>query len=158
MTKDFNTPTVTEPPVFFDEQSNIHVKTQFANQEFPEQPLGNRLIVKPRELEMEYERVKSSIEGVDANTYRAKKSGIIMPEKEVQKIMQDLQSIPQLVDVVAVGPEVGNSSNMACNYTSIAIRPGDTIRVFLNQCEGKITVNEEDYLIYSERVVLTKVK
>lgn len=159
MNLEFSTPSVTVPPTFADEQSNVSIKpSSLPLGEFPEQPLGNRIIVKPRELEMEYEKVKSSLDGIDANTYRAKKSGIIVSEKEVNNLMRELQSVPQLVDVIAVGPEVGQSSQTACNYNTVTLSPGDTVRVFLNQCEGKITVNDEDYLIYSERVVLTKVK
>lgn len=146
MTKEFGSPTTMTPPVFADEASNIlYKKNQSMINDFPELPFGSRIFVRLREIETSYEKVESNIIGGPVS-YKGKNTGVHISEEQFAKILKEQQLKPQLVDVIAVGAEVKD------------VKPGDIIRVYLNQCEANPSVQGEDYLVFSERTIISKVK
>lgn len=138
--------TSTLPPTFADEQSNIYIKSQTTSTDFPEQPLGQRLFVRFKDLPDGYERVESGVIG-GATMYRAVGSQIAISEEQFAKVLKEMAITPQLVEVAAVG-----------EMKETGIKAGDIIRVYANQCEARVKINDLDYLVYSERSIISKVK
>ena len=146
-----NSTTTSETPVFYDALGNTSASGKYLKGTdplniFPEQPLGNRVIVKPRQANTKYKRIESQIVGSNETFYKSDDSEILLDEGQLAKIIREIELTPQLVDVVGVG-----------TLKETVLAPGDVIRVYLNHCSAKITLDEIDYLVYSEPNILTKV-
>ena len=121
-----------------------------AENPFPEEPLGDRLIVKSRKANTKYKRIESSMElpgHAPVIMYKAEGSDVVITEEQLSKIIQELELQLQVADVVAVG-----------NMKDTDLKPGDVVRVYLNQWTAKLDIAGEEYLIYNERTIITKLK
>jgi hypothetical protein len=116
---------------------------------FPEEPIGGRLILEPLDL-MDIEAVPTTIIGGTTN-FRRKGSHILLTEEQVKQIRDEFRANIQPAVVMAVG--------QGCSpWLLNSIHPGDTVRVYLNQCEASVEVDGKSYVIYPERCIISKMK
>ncbi len=129
-----------------DVQINIVPEGAF---DFPEEPIGARLIVDIQDT-LDLEVVPSTLIG-GAATYKKIGSNVHLTEDQVKQMREEMRRHLQPAVVLAIGK--------GCSpWLTNSIQVGDTVRVFLNQIESDVEVEGKKYVIYPERCIISKIK
>lgn len=124
-------------------------ETHRASEDFPEEPIGARLILEMIDT-LDIEAVPTNLIG-GAPSYRKKGSNILLTEDQIKAMKDELRVNIQPAGVVAIGA--------GCSpWLTGSIQVGDIVRVFLNQVESSVQVQGKTYSIYPERCIISKMK